>query len=691
MTVHLPLASSSRPDASATPVLLSSQLRGAPVRVELGGAAFALWRDASGRACAVLDRCPHRFAPLSAGRVRADGRLACGYHGWNFDADGCGASPSQPSLRGCEVPSVRTVERNGLVWLLDHDARADAVPALDDGMTLIATDADATLCQPEHCLDRIEDLALLARLRTVYGFAASELDRFDFTMRQEDGEVHETTRAAVVSARWRELLGGSDMLTTRVVTRSAPTRVTVTLAARRPLARVEIFVVRESAMRTGLFSLVFAPAETAVSLRAALLAASMLARWTREPRHLAPTQQSLRSPATSPFADEQTRARDARRRLVEKTHATPLAPPPEPPPRPAAPWEGFVPFVVERRVDETHDIASFYLRPKEPRRLPAWLPGQHVTVRVKSPETGKVVMRNYSLSDAYEGAETLRITVKRIAVRAADGSTTLGQCSGVLHAHLREGSELEVRAPKGNFFCDPDDPTPLILLAGGVGLTPLHAMLRACAGRGGDRKVSLLHAVRTPGDAMFLAETEAMKARLPSLRVQRWVSEGEGSIPPEFNVGFITADGVRAVHGSLDGVFMLCGPAAMMLAVSNDLLDAGVEASRIRYEGFGPVSLARLPKPAPPATAPIAGAVQVTFKRTGRTVRWSPGDGPLLAVAQAQKIDVSTGCCVGSCSTCATRIEAGSVRYSIPPGDPPPEGQCLVCIAEPASDVTLDL
>ncbi len=70
------------------PVLAAKQLRKQPVRVELAGHAYVLFRDAAGRPAALVDRCSHRFAPLSKGRVRPDGRLACGYHGWNFYAGG---------------------------------------------------------------------------------------------------------------------------------------------------------------------------------------------------------------------------------------------------------------------------------------------------------------------------------------------------------------------------------------------------------------------------------------------------------------------------------------------------------------------------------------------------------------------------------------------------------------------------
>src|SRR5687768_15590789 len=89
------------------PVLAAKRLRDKPVRVTIAGQAFVLWRDGAGRAAAFVDACPHRKAPLSAGRVRPDGRLQCPYHGWNFDADGHGRSPSQPKLEKCDATAMQ--------------------------------------------------------------------------------------------------------------------------------------------------------------------------------------------------------------------------------------------------------------------------------------------------------------------------------------------------------------------------------------------------------------------------------------------------------------------------------------------------------------------------------------------------------------------------------------------------------
>src|SRR5262245_57375039 len=113
------------------PVLPADRLKKKPVRVTIGDERFALWRDATGAACAVADACPHRNAPLSLGRVRPDGRLACNYHGWDFDGRGDGAGPSQPTLK-CRTESYRVTEHERYLWLGEsNDVPLPAYPGYE--------------------------------------------------------------------------------------------------------------------------------------------------------------------------------------------------------------------------------------------------------------------------------------------------------------------------------------------------------------------------------------------------------------------------------------------------------------------------------------------------------------------------------------------------------------------------------
>jgi phenylpropionate dioxygenase-like ring-hydroxylating dioxygenase large terminal subunit len=113
------------------PVMPARELGSTPVRRQIDGRFFVFFRDHVGRPGALDDRCPHRGAPLSAGRVRPDGRLACAYHGWHFSTDGAGVSPSSPKLK-CSVSSWQVHERHDYLWIAAHDARADSMPLLEE-------------------------------------------------------------------------------------------------------------------------------------------------------------------------------------------------------------------------------------------------------------------------------------------------------------------------------------------------------------------------------------------------------------------------------------------------------------------------------------------------------------------------------------------------------------------------------
>lgn len=112
------------------PVLRARALGREPAQVMLDGERYALWRGVDGKIGALVDRCPHRFAPLSGGHVRSDGRLVCPYHGWRFDQAGRGESPSQPELRRCDAQAMQAVERDGVIWLAGQEVPMERLPRL---------------------------------------------------------------------------------------------------------------------------------------------------------------------------------------------------------------------------------------------------------------------------------------------------------------------------------------------------------------------------------------------------------------------------------------------------------------------------------------------------------------------------------------------------------------------------------
>lgn len=169
-------------------------------------------------------------------------------------------------------------------------------------------------------------------------------------------------------------------------------------------------------------------------------------------------------------------------------------------------WNGWRKFIVSDKVQESDEIISFHLKPVDQNALPAYQPGQFVSVRCYVPELGTYQPRQYSLSDVMNG-KSFRISVKK---EFASGDRPAGQVSNVLHESLPVGSELDVSMPFGDFVLDVNGTSPVVLISGGVGLTPMMAMMKTLVDQAKSRKVVFVHAARN-------ARVHAMKPALSDI------------------------------------------------------------------------------------------------------------------------------------------------------------------------------
>ncbi len=186
------------------PVLRASKLGKRPVRVEVDSQAYVLFRDGSGKPAALRDRCPHRFAPLSAGRVRPDGRLACAYHGWHFDAQGNGVSPSHATAARCEVESLQIVEHCGVLWMAGREVDAHTLPlATPEGYTFAGTFSHAMPAPLHAALDNFSEDEHTPYVHSRLGWDEAGADTIGFTAHNFDDrtEVHYQARQ-----RWMPIL-----------------------------------------------------------------------------------------------------------------------------------------------------------------------------------------------------------------------------------------------------------------------------------------------------------------------------------------------------------------------------------------------------------------------------------------------------------------------------------------------------
>jgi ferredoxin-NADP reductase len=366
-------------------------------------------------------------------------------------------------------------------------------------------------------------------------------------------------------------------------------------------------------------------------------------------------------------------------------------------------WTGLRDFRVTHRAyeDAAQTQCSFYLAPIDGRPLDAFKPGQFLTLALQLPGdptaamatagTGATITRCYSLSDA-PSPQTYRITVKRVPAPAGRQDLPAGLGSNYLHEHIQTGDLIRLRAPAGHFHIDADGDMPAVLVAGGIGITPMMSMLRWCLAAQPGRRVHLYYGVRNSTEQAFKALLEALAAAHPTFTLQVVYSRPHATdqLGRDYqHVGHVDIDLLRRSlpHGRHQ--FYLCGPGTMMKSLVPALRDWGVQDGDLHHEAFGPASV----QPATPAvgSAGLAAPAVVRLERSGRTLDWSGQDGNLLDFAERHGQMVESGCRAGSCGACQTRLISGSVAYAERPDHDIAPGHCLLCVGRPASDIVLEL
>lgn len=238
-------------------------------------------------------------------------------------------------------------------------------------------------------------------------------------------------------------------------------------------------------------------------------------------------------------------------------------------------WRGARPFRIARKVKESEEITSFHLQAEDDGPLMEFLPGQYIGLRLEI--NGKEERRNYSLSAAGNGREY------RISVKREPG----GVVSNALH-DMPEGAIVELFAPAGEFTLAPGN-KPLVLISGGVGITPTLAMLEQALAT--SRPVHFIHCARNAGVHAFRRAVDAFAERHTQLQRFYCYEEHDGSADAPDAIGRLTeqqlADWLPQSR-DVDAYFL--GPKPFMAAVRRQLKAIGVPEQQTRYEFFGPAS-----------------------------------------------------------------------------------------------------
>lgn len=243
-------------------------------------------------------------------------------------------------------------------------------------------------------------------------------------------------------------------------------------------------------------------------------------------------------------------------------------------------WNGWRDFVVEETRSESAIITSFVLRPADGRAVVRHKPGQYLTLWLDIPGHPPL-KRNYSISNAPNG-ESYRISVKR---------EQKGLGSSWLHDHAVPGTMLKISPPAGEFFLPAHPERPVVLLSGGVGLTPMVAMLETMIEKHPDVAVHYAHGTLDGSTHAMNDHVRTLAMGRPKVRITTFYQQPrEQDIPGrDFDrVGIIDEAWLRAETPIEDADYFVCGPRPMLRTLITALSMAGLPADRIHYEFFGP-------------------------------------------------------------------------------------------------------
>ncbi len=360
---------------------------------------------------------------------------------------------------------------------------------------------------------------------------------------------------------------------------------------------------------------------------------------------------------------------------------------------PPVAWPGFRPVRVLRTHRESDTVLSLLLGSTDGSPLPEPLPGQFVTVRFRT-DGAASLLRSYSLSGPVTDPQY------RISIKRQPG----GRAGALVNRSIRPGDLLELAAPRGTFVLTDGD-APVVFVSGGIGATPLLAMLHAVARHRPSRAIWWVQGSRNGDDNPFAAEVKALLGVLPHARSEICFSApGPGD---RLGADYANADYTRAgrigpaVLGDLaippTAEAFVCGPVGFLPAIREALTGLGITDQRIFSETFGSgpsltpgIAAGASPAPHPPVGVPGTGP-EVTFARTGLTVPWPTQLSSILELAESCDVPTRWSCRTGVCHTCETGLISGSVTYDPEPLAAPARDNALLCCSTPAGAVVLDV
>ena len=374
-------------------------------------------------------------------------------------------------------------------------------------------------------------------------------------------------------------------------------------------------------------------------------------------------------------------------------------------------WRGERPFKVSSKKRLSRNTCALTLVPEDGGDIAAFSPGQHVFLSHQPVGQARTV-RCYSIINGAHVRDYYRIAVRRIpGVDQADTDGPEGRLSTYLHDELQVGQTVNLKAPGGHFFLNPDldDQTPIVLLGLDIGILALLSIADTLIARQDKRPLCLAYFSRNEAETLLLEELHALRVasrETLDLRICIGSLASDAPLDSEYSLGQRELSELSHLAQQYSGHdFYVAGYTSTVNQACEHLAEAGVPFYALRSEIYKinrgddrrrsqrRQSSGRLSRTSiDTAVAVQAKAVpKVAFLASDKVVKWLPTCSSLLEFAEAESVPMPSDCRMGSCRTCMTRIVSGDVEYIQPPFNEPDEGYCLPCICVPTSELELEI
>lgn len=340
-------------------------------------------------------------------------------------------------------------------------------------------------------------------------------------------------------------------------------------------------------------------------------------------------------------------------------------------------------------VQDSIDCRSFYLVDPFGQPLPDFRPGQYVMVRPALAGAYQAT-RCYSISSSPD-TRFWRITVKLQEVNADSIRANKGGLSAWLHRTIGKGDCLLIGGPSGQFYLPAESTRDIVLIAAGVGITPLASMLRWSLETTPKRNITLLYQAKNSEHwplgriiHQWQKDAKSLHAHTFFSRIQAEEMAALASeLAGHFHSGKLDGRTAAKLAADPDADYYLCGPEAWMEQIRDQLLASGLSTTQIHWESFGshaaPLDTERLE----------CETHSIRFLDSDIETKWDDNDQTIWELAKANQIELPSGCLSGVCGNCRVKLISGQVRYDRQIGVELANGECLTCVGRPNTDLVL--